>query len=90
METLFKDHILAVASPNDLKIQLRILLFQHTDRPHILALGSALVVVGFFFLGISNFIYNRSDEFYGSGRLCHIMYVFMLIVRLGWVKSAPT
>jgi len=48
----------------------------HTDRPHILALGSALVVVGFFFLGISNFIYNREQRRlveYLRGKIAELM-----------------
>jgi len=48
----------------------------HADRPHILALGGTLVVVGFFFLGISNFIYNREQRRlveYLQGKIAELM-----------------
>jgi len=35
---------------------------RHEDRPEILMVGSILVLVGFLFLSISNFIYNREQR----------------------------
>eukprot|EP00088_Acartia_fossae_P048679 TRINITY_DN5313_c0_g1_i2.p1 TRINITY_DN5313_c0_g1~~TRINITY_DN5313_c0_g1_i2.p1 ORF type:complete len:139 (-),score=34.65 TRINITY_DN5313_c0_g1_i2:638-1054(-) len=48
----------------------------HKDRPSILALGSILVVIGFFFLGVSNFIYNREQRKlveYLQGKIAELM-----------------
>jgi len=48
----------------------------HADRPNILALGGMMVVVGFFFLGISNFIYNREQRRlveYLQGKIAELM-----------------
>jgi len=46
------------------------------DRPDILMIGSMMVLVGFIFLGFSNYIYNREQRrliFYLKGKIAELM-----------------